>query len=216
MPAGRFAILLLLLQNLGLQDPNFPDRDYMIINLHGFNSSGHNNTAEQLRQYFEPDIDVLSPTYTVYNFDRGEADLDEAVATAIADSDARTLLFLGSSTGALFAEMLAGKYGGAVVVINPVTDPVILQGALGLNRNYRTDEAYHFTRDDLDSFEHVKHDMSIPRLVLVERNDPVIDHRLTRKFYEAHSRYIEYQGDSHRFTFFEQALPEIRKLYFGK
>lgn len=85
---------------------------------------------------------------------------------------------------------------------------------LGENENYRTGEKYTFTLEDLETFSLVKHDMSVPRLVLVEKNETVIDHSKTKSFYEGHGRYIEFDGNSHRFTFFEEGLPEIHNLYF--
>ena len=181
----------------------------MIVNLHGFNSAGDNNTAARLKKYFEPAVQVVSPSYTVHNFSRGMAELVERLELL----PARPCLFVGSSTGALYAEMLARRFGGAVVAINPVTDPGILEGALGWNTNYRTQLRYEFSREDLDSFADVEHDLSLPRLVLVDTGDPVIDHRLTRIFYQGVAHYLEFAGDSHRFTFFDEGLPEIEELY---
>jgi predicted esterase YcpF (UPF0227 family) len=186
----------------------------MIINLHGFNSAGNNNTFAKLSKFFEPAIKVISPSYTVHNFEKGFAELTNIVTEAIESEAPEKLLFVGSSTGGVFAEMLAKKFGGKVVAINPVTNPEILKHLLGKNENYRTGEKYEFTLEDLETFKSVEHDMSIPRLVLVDTGDPVIDHSKTKEFYEGHGRYIEYGGDSHRFTFFDKALPEIRDLYF--
>ena len=124
----------------------------MIFNLHGFNSAGNNNTFAQLSAYFGTDARVISPSYTVHNFARGLQELTdrlEADPASIADG---TPLFVGSSTGAVFAETLARRYRGKVVLINPVTDPGILRGALGWNKNYRTEEEYAFTEQDLETF----------------------------------------------------------------
>ena len=181
----------------------------MIINLHGFNSAGDNNTAEQLKGYFEPAVQVVSPSYTVHNYAVGMAELHKLLEF----QPLEPRLFVGSSTGALYAEMLARHFGGGVVAINPVTDPGILKGALGWNTNYRTQVRYEFRGEDLDTFAAVEHDLSLPRLVLVDIGDPVIDHRQTRVFYRDAAHYIEFAGDSHRFTFFDEALPEIEELY---
>lgn len=188
----------------------------MIVNLHGFNSAGNNNTAYQLRKYFEPKIKIISPSYTVHNFEKGYTELSKAVTEASEPEAPENLLFVGSSTGALFAEMLAKKFDGKVVAINPVTNPNILKGLLGQNKNYRTGEKYEFTSEDYETFKWVKHDMSISRLVLVDTGDPVIDHSKTNEFYQGHGRYIEFDGESHRFTFFEEALPEMLNLYSSK
>lgn len=185
----------------------------MMINLHGFNSAGNNRAAEQLGLYFEPDVQVLSPSYTVHNYAKGMAELVNFISLHAPTAKSEPYLFVGSSTGAIFAEMLAARYGGGVVAINPVTDPGILQGALGWNTNFRTQLRYKFRREDLDTFQSVKHQLTLPRLVLVEAGDPVIDHSLTRLFYEGVAQYMEYAGNSHSFSFFDEALPEIARLY---
>ena len=187
----------------------------MIINLHGFNSAGNNNSASQLRSYF-PDTKIISPTYAVYNFEKGYAELSKIISKAIDSESPEKLIFIGSSTGGLFAEMLAKKINANVVLINPVTNPETLKHLPGKNENYRTGEKYEFTIEDLETFKVVKHDMSIPRLILVEKGDPVIDHSKTKVFYKGYGRYTEFDGDSHRFTFWDEALPELRKFYLLK
>ena len=143
----------------------------MIINLHGFNSAGNNNTRDQLRRYFEGASRVVSPSYSVHNFDRGMSELvSEIEGSPVGDSGGR-LMFVGSSTGALFAETLARRYRAKVVLINPVTDPGILRGALGRNKNYRTGQEYEFTEQDLMTYSAAQLDRQLPRLVLVEKDD---------------------------------------------
>lgn len=172
-----------------------------------------------MRRFFEPEIRVISPTYTVHNLDKGLSEIQATMCEAgVLDDQGnivapKPLLFVGSSTGALFAEMLAAKYRGRVVAINPVTDPAILQYMLGPCENYRTGVKYEFTRGDLATFTGVRHQMELLRLVLVDSGDDVIDHTLTKVFYRGQGRYIEYPGCSHRFSFFTEALPEIRALY---
>ena len=185
----------------------------MIINLHGFNSAGNNNTASQLRSYF-PDIKVISPTYTVYNFEKGFGELSKITTAAIKSESPEKLTFVASSTGGVFAEMLAKKFDANVVLINPVTNPETLRHHIGENTNYKTGEKYEFTLEDLESFKAVKHDLeNVSRLILVEKNEKVINHTKTKEFYKGSGRYIEYDGDSHQFTFWDEALPEIWKFY---
>lgn len=185
----------------------------MIINLHGFNSAGNNNTRDQLRAYFGGITRVLSPTYSVHNFTRGMQELTELLEREYGGKVDEALMLVGSSTGAVFAESLAACYPARVVAINPVTDPGILRGALGRNRNYRTGVEYEFGERDLESFAAAKTHWRVPRLVLVERDDPVIDHARTRAYYRGHARYVEYPGDSHRFTYWEQGLAQMGAFY---
>ena len=185
----------------------------MIINLHGFNSAGNNNTASQLKSYF-PDIKIISPTYTVYNFEKGYAELSKIVSEVIKSESPEKLTLVASSTGGVFAEMLAKKFNANIVLINPVTNPETLRHHVGENTNYKTGETYDFTLEDLETFKAVKHDLkNISRLILVEKNEKVINHEKTKEFYEGYGRYVEYEGDSHQFTFWDEALPEISGFY---
>ncbi len=145
----------------------------------------------------------------------GFAELSKIVTNAIKPtSSPENILFTGSSTGGLYAEMLAKKFNGKVVAINPVTNPDILTTLLGENENYKTGGRYEFTLADLKTFDVVKHDLeNISRLVLVEKNETVINHDKTREFYKSHGKYIEFDGDSHQFTFWDEALPEIHDFY---
>jgi predicted esterase YcpF (UPF0227 family) len=186
----------------------------MIINLHGFNSAGNNNSCAQLKEYFEPEIKVISESYTVHNFKKGYEELIKVVIQNIESDGADNLLFVGSSTGALYAETLAKRFHGKVVLINPVTNPDQIKPAIGHHKNYLTNVEYEFTEEDWDTFLVADIDLDTERLVLFDKGDDVLNHELTLKRYEGHGLIRSFDGDSHRFSFWEESLPEIRKLYF--
>ncbi len=186
----------------------------MIVNLHGFNSAGNNNSFAQLRAHFTPGVELISPTYTVHNFARGCADILQALDKNRAFQQVISPLFVGSSTGALYAETLARKFGGRVVLVNPVVDPVQLKPLIGPQQNYATGVEYEFTMEDWETFAAVKVDLSLPRLVFIEDGDEKLDHRLTRAHYAEHGEIIVTDGDSHRYTHWAEALSEIEKFIF--
>lgn len=187
----------------------------MIINLHGFNSAGKNNAFVQLSARFEPGVPVLSPSYTVHNFTRGLTEIENAMQAAADFSIDRNPVFVGSSTGALFAEMLAKRYKGRVVLINPVVDPAQLKPLIGPQKNYATGIEYEFTQEDLDTFQAVEVDLSLPRLVFIEDGDEKLDHRLTRVRYKEHAQIHVSNGNSHRYEHWPEALLAIDDRYFG-
>jgi predicted esterase YcpF (UPF0227 family) len=188
----------------------------MIINLHGFNSAGNNNSCAQLKEYFEPEIKVISESYTVHNFKKGYAELIKVINENTESDGADNLLFVGSSTGALYAETLAMRYHGKVVLINPVTNPDQIKPAIGHHTNYLTNVEYEFTEDDWSTFSSIDIDLGTERLVLFDKGDDLLDHSLTLKRYEGHGLIKSFDGDSHRFSFWKESLPEIRSLYFSK
>ncbi len=188
----------------------------MIINCHGFNSAGNNNSCAQLKEYFEPDIKVISESYTVHNFEKGIKQLIKVVQENIKPEGTDHLLFVGSSTGALYAETLAKRLHGKVVLINPVTTPDQIKPAIGHHKNYLTNVEYEFTENDWNTFTAIDIDLSLQRLVLFDKGDDILDHALTLERYTGHGLIKSFDGDSHRFSFWEESLPEIHKLYFSK
>lgn len=195
----------------------------MIIYLHGFGSCGKSPTIDKFKEYFGED-NVFAPTYTVHNFYTALDEIKFALLEAdifVKDNSEYSfndkipfeeIVWMGSSTGALYAEHLALLYGGKVCVVNPVTDKTDLLELVGENTNYCTGVKYHFTKDDYDTFWSADVDVWIRRLVLVEKDDPLLDHSKTKDLYEGHSWYVEYDGDSHRFTYWDDALPKLKEF----
>ena len=194
---------------------NQEDSADMIINLHGFNSAGNNNAFAQLSACFEPDVKVISPSYTVHNFTTGMAEIIDVLQADPDFADTRQAVFVGSSTGALFAESLARQFQGRVVLINPVVDPVQLKPLIGPQKNYASGVEYDFTQQDWNTFEDAQVDVSLPRLVFFEKGDEKLDHRLTRARYAEDAYLYETNGDSHRYTHWAEALPQIRAYFFN-
>lgn len=185
----------------------------MIFNFHGFNSAGNNNSCAQLKKYFEPEIKVISPTYTVHNFTKACAELIKVVTENIESESVDNLLFFGSSTGALYAETLAKRFHGKVVLINPVTNPDQIKPAVGHHKNYLTNVEYAFTEEDWNTFSEIDINLDSERLVLFDKGDDVLNHELTLERYEGHGLIKSFDGGSHRFFFWKESLPEIRRLY---
>ena len=183
----------------------------MIINLHGLGSTGKNLAFNKMYVEFSDDIFIASPSYTVHNFTEGLRELERMFS----GFDYSPLVFVASSTGALFAEYLANKYNGQLVLINPVTDPEQIRKFIGVNKNHKTGEEYNFTETDFNSFKKAgaKFNKDIPRLVMFEKDDPVIDHNLTLAKYKGNAVVESFDGDSHVFSFWDEALPKIKDFY---
>jgi len=186
----------------------------MIINLHGFNSAGNNNAFAQLCAFFEPQLRVISPSYMVHDFSKGLAEILGVLDDDPLFSDAESPVFIGSSTGALYAETLAHKFGGRLVLINPVVNPEQLKPLIGPQKNYATGVEYEFTGQQWAEFQRYNIDLTLPRLIFIESGDEKLDHHLTRVHYEGHASFLETDGNSHRYTHWDDALPLIKTHYF--
>ena len=183
----------------------------MIVNLHGLGSIGENTAYTKLRKMFGDDVEIISPTYCVYNFEKGVRDIELAVK----DFSDETLVFVGSSTGALFAEYFAEEYNGQVILINPVSNIKQIYGRLGKNRNHYTGEEYEITQKDFDTFPPpvINEIKDIPRLIFYEADDDVLNHNSTYDKYRNNGTLVPFDGQSHRFEHWEEALPRIYNFY---
>lgn len=187
----------------------------MIINLHGLNSSGNNSAYQYLQNWSDKAVKIISPSYTVHNFDQGIQEIENAINLAtIEEKTEETLLFIGSSTGALYAEYLAEKTQGAIVFINPVVDPEQLRPAIGQNKNFNTGQKYLISKADIDSFPNNSEPLnSLARQIYIEIDDTILDHQLTIEKYQNIAEIKQYPGDHHRFSYWPEILPQIEQFY---
>ena len=88
-----------------------------------------------------------------------------------------------------------------------------LRPRVGRHKNFLTNVEYEFTEDDWRTFSGVKPGLELERRVLFEKDDDVLNHELTLNRYEGHRLIRAFDGNSHRFSFWKEVLPEIRKLY---
>ena len=179
----------------------------MIVNLHGLNSTGDNTAYKFLKTL--PEIKVISPTYSVHNFTQGIKDLEKNCHF----NEYESLLFIGTSTGALYAENLADKYHGSAVLINPVVSPKQLEQFKGLNKNHKTGVEYELTQEDIDTFpvNPLRHHA---RKIFIEEHDDILDHSLTIEKYIDWCDITKFEGSNHRFSHWEEILPDIEKFYY--
>ncbi|MCP5144264.1 MAG: alpha/beta fold hydrolase [Gammaproteobacteria bacterium] len=135
----------------------------------------------------------------------------EATIRAIANRGG-PLVFMGSSLGGFWATWCAEVFGGRAVLINPATQPALLELAyvgktLG---NYHTEQTYRLTRDhvrELLGFERPRIMCPENLLVLLQTGDEVLDYRLALAKYHG-ARVITESGGDHSFTGFERYLDE--------
>jgi len=121
--------------------------------------------------------------------------------------DVKPKFFIGTSLGAFYASKLAEHYddtfAASPIMLNPCHNPFeILAGALGEQQNFATGESFRFEQHALDSYRDVPFidfGKNIPRVVLLNMDDELIDATETKRLYERKLKIISFAHGGHRF-----------------
>ena len=186
----------------------------MIIYLHGFNSTGNSTKGQFLKDHL-PDIPVMTPTYQ-HDPETAIASLERLVEENLQQN--QPLMLIGSSLGGYYAQYLVHRYKLKVVLINPALMPLVtLHDYLGENTNFYTGETYTLTQAHLDALQAL--DVpdpcaeSVPTLLLLDKNDEVLDYRIAAERYQHCAEVVIFDGGDHQFQHMMEALPGIRAFY---
>ena len=154
-----------------------------IIYLHGFNSDGNSTTIKELRKEIPG---LLSLSYDYINADIAFEQIRLLIEDLLKkDPD---LIIAGTSLGGFWANYFAQKYHLKCVLVNPALHPSIsLRKAVAESPlpNYNTGELREFTFEDADTYKkfEVPVKSGIKRIIVLGKNDEVIDYRKTEKVY---------------------------------
>ncbi|MBV7317049.1 YqiA/YcfP family alpha/beta fold hydrolase [Shewanella sp. NIFS-20-20] len=184
----------------------------MLLYIHGFNSSPQSDKARITLTYcqtFLPQLKVYQPQLPS-NPAAAFALLCDITEQAIAAGE--SLHYMGSSLGGFFATILAERYGGKAVLINPAVEPhLLMTDLLGLQTNPYTNEQYRVTlghRSELAAMA-PKAIMHPDRFyVLLQSGDEVLDYRNAVAFYHCCAMHIE-PGGNHSFEGYQEQLDGI-------
>ncbi len=177
----------------------------MILYIHGFASCGNSNKTQLLRESFDG---VLCPDIPV--------DPDEAISflhRLILDNDVE--LIIGSSLGGFYAAHLAERFQIKAVLLNPSTQPFItLVPYVGTNKFFCSGETFEWTKEHITklfSYAISKDSIKAPVLVLLQKDDEVLDYTKAAEFYENYEVIIQ-EGGNHRFENLDEYIGVIREF----
>lgn len=182
-----------------------------ILYIHGFNSAGYGDKINYLKKAFGP-RNVIAPTL---DYDPVEAVSQlEFLTEAIKDKD--KLYLVGTSLGGFYALYLSSKFKVPAVLINPSIDPHrSLERQVGPQKNFKTDEEYIFTQENLESLKnfYVKELEPIKNLVYVylDEEDELLNSNQTAKYFEGF-HVVMYPGGNHRFTHMPELIEDFKKI----
>jgi predicted esterase YcpF (UPF0227 family) len=178
-----------------------------MIYIHGFNSSPASFKARLLQEVLAqraPEIKFIAPT------------LPHAPAAAARLLDALVeaspcAVLAGSSLGGYYATWLAERHALPAVLINPAVRPYeLLDGHVGLQKNFHTGEEYEFSTAHVEELRALEIATITPKnyLLMAETGDEVLDYRQAVARYAGARQYVLDGGD-HGFSDFADHLEVI-------
>lgn len=195
------------------------ESDFMIVYLHGFNSTGDSAKGKALKSSLQGDIDFYTPTYH-YEPDLAIASLTKYIKHIVSQqSKNEPRMIIGSSLGGFYAQYLARQFSGfKVVLINPALGPITtLQNHLGENKNFYTGEKYILQQKHLDQLQ--RYNVEQPclnhtkTLLLIDKDDEVIEYSFAVEQYKKCAEIILYDGGDHQFQHLDESIPKIKHFY---
>ncbi len=138
------------------------------------------------------------------------------------DSEGYDVTFIGTSLGGFFAEYMAWETLTKGILINPAINPsTTLKRYIGKIKNFANGNQCEWTLENCEVFVKYENELAkfpytdIPRTVILDRGDEVIDVKKTIEKYKGKTSLEIFEGGSHRFDHIEEALPIIKKAIFS-
>ncbi|QCU90157.1 YqiA/YcfP family alpha/beta fold hydrolase [Thiomicrorhabdus sediminis] len=202
------------------------------IYLHGFLSSAMSAKGQWFKHKVEQSsadqngltassarlTELLTPSYQISSPQLSAKQLDEVIAEVLQST--QNVILIGSSMGAFYARYFAHKYRLPYIMINPAFNVVqLFNQHLGRYQNPVTKEFVEINDcyiNALSEFEINEMDCGLPSLLLVDKDDEVIDVDYALQIYqnELFTRHqtIVYSGGDHSFIHLPEAWSAMQNF----
>ncbi|MCO4782286.1 MAG: hypothetical protein KC646_08150 [Candidatus Cloacimonetes bacterium] len=183
----------------------------MILNIHGYNSTGENSKFHYLKSIF-PQENIISPTLPF-----NPKDTVEQLKSIILKQKEK-ILVVGSSLGGFYAYYIAARFSLNVCLINPslipfvnLVDRILEQNQTSGSEQVSIEQLKELR--DLFSLSYLEADKKHVN-VFVSNDDDVINHQaVTKKMSPFFNQYQEFETGGHRFEDLSLLDNYIVKLY---
>lgn len=182
-----------------------------VFYIHGFNSGKNSSSAKNLKKYLKHNVIALtySSSELFYNTK------DSLIKQAHKHNNKEDLIFVGTSLGGLYANLIAGALNSSAILINPVSDPINnLKQFLGENKNFSTGELWTFTEEILSSYEEFYSERvyyQMPRVIILGKNDNILDYKYSLKKWKDFAKIVLTE-DGHQLENYKILCDEIYKI----
>ena len=175
-----------------------------IYYIHGFNSYKGSSTPKKLRQALGMEVQEL--------YYASQQTFEEIITDLRAQYDASNAahepaVIAGTSMGGFFADQLCDMTNViAVVLINPVVDPVEVlskETFLGEQENFITHEKYIFSKAIAETYGSYRdmREVDVRRFLMIAEHDELLDASVSEAYWGGCSRIVRL-GGGHRLTDF--------------
>ena len=182
----------------------------MLIYIHGFGGSGKGAKATQFKKYYQQkNIPFLAPSLS-YVPTLALSTLEEIIE----NSQNRDIKLIGSSLGGFYAIYLANKYNLKTILINPSTNPLSTLERIKEENNKGVNffdlSEFDFTSNHINSLKryYVKDIKKELFLVMLQKNDDLIDYQVAKELFDGSKMVIE-DGGGHNFERIENYFEKI-------
>lgn len=175
----------------------------MVLFVHGFRSCGKDKKADSL----SGTIDLLYRTFPI-----SPKKQIKAIEKLIKKHHVKTLI--AASLGGFYATYLATKYNLKVVLINPSVMPYSTLKHYTYTRQKRfcTNRRFMFKPSYLNDLKRYRvKSLRGEYLVLLKKEDKVLDHKVAKRFYKRFNPIID-QGNDHAFENLDDYISEIENF----
>jgi len=177
-----------------------------VLYIHGFLGSPTSQKVDALKEKFN----VVAPQLSLFP-NETYVKLYETINDVLAKDS--NLILVGTSLGGFWADYFSREYNLKSVIINPSTNPSeSLKQYIGtIIRSGRWSE------NDCEEFEYYedikkKFVSESPRIVLLSRDDDIIDYRIAQKYYEKDSLVKIYEDAGHRFNKYNEIVDAVSEI----
>lgn len=205
--------------------------DFTGIYLHGFLSSGMSTKGQWFKQQVSQCSSVnsetnqlnhlsslLTPSYQIASPELSVSQIEPVIIEAMQIQ--KPVLLIGSSMGGFYARFFAHKYELPYILINPAFQVAALfENYLGKHQNPVTGEAVTINQNyinSLKSYEIESANSQLDSLLLIDKDDEVIDVDFALQFYEnklfTRHQTIVYSGGDHSFIHLDEAWFAMRNF----
>ncbi len=159
-------------------------KEEIILVFHGFKSAMPNGAYKRLSNALRERFSVIGFNYDYFDIEANNEAFEEAWVKFL---KGRKIIAAGTSLGGFWANYYAHKYAiNRVMVVNPVTDPVNqLRQFIGRHFVEKRQQELVVTASDIERYRglEIPVDEKTERLVLLTRDDEILDYHLAAEKY---------------------------------